>query len=143
MNGSLKKGLIFSIGAEKYIIDIDVVEGIIENKRPTPIPGAPPYIPGILNIRGTLTVLVDFRKLIGAESERKFRIILANIDGKKLGLMVDSVEDIVDYGADEVSALPVNLDSGKDIFAGVLKYEGETMILLKSEGLLNAMEVEA
>lgn len=143
MDEDIKKGLMFTIGGERYIMDIDVVEGVIENKRPTPIPGAPSYIPGIMNVRGALMPLVDFRKLIGADGGRKFRIILANIEGKKIGIMVDDVNDIVDYRVDEVSALPLDLNNDMDIFAGVLRYEGETVILVRSEGLLHAMEVES
>ncbi len=138
-----QKGLMFSMGSERYVLNISEVEGVMENKRPVSIPGSPPYLTGILNIRGNLTTLVDLRELLGVEGTRKADIILMNIDGKSIGLVVDKVEDIVDYTPDEISPLPVARDRDEDILVGVLRRDDETLIFLSEEGLIKALEAEA
>ncbi len=121
-------------------MDLSEVEGIIENKRPVPVPGSPDYVMGILNIRGTLTVLIDLRKLLKIEGSRKTDIILMNIEGKSIGLVVDKVEDIVDYSEEELSPVPVGNGTDIRMFSGILRKEEDTLILLDEEGILKALE---
>ncbi len=138
-----QKGLMFRMGSERYVIDISEVEGVMENKRPVPVPGSPSYLVGILNIRGNLTVLVDLCDLLGIKGSKKADIILMNLEGKSIGLAVDRVEDIVDYTPDEISPLPVARDRDEDILAGVLRRDDEMLIFLSEEGLIKALEAEA
>ncbi len=137
-----QKGLMFSMGSERYVIDISEVEGVMENKRPVSIPGSPSYLTGILNIRGNLTVLVDLRDLLGITGSKRADIILMNLEGKSIGLVVDKVEDIVDYTPDEISPLPVARDRDADMLVGVLRKDDETLIFLSEEGLIKALEAE-
>jgi len=138
-----KKGLMFCMGTERYVIGLDEVDGIMENKRPVSIPGAPPYVTGILNIRGTLTVLIDLRKLMGIDGSRRADIIMMNIEGKSIGLVVDKVDDILNYTDEEVSPLPVEQNREHRLFAGLLRKEDETLILLNEDGIIKALEVES
>jgi len=137
-----QKGLMFRMGSERYVMDISEVEGVMENKRPVSIPGSPSYLTGILNIRGNLTVLVDLRDLLGITGSKRADIILMNLEGRRMGIVVDKVEDIVDYTPDEISPLPVARDRDADMLVGVLRKDDETLMFLSEEGLIKALEAE-
>lgn len=137
-----QKGLMFRMGSERYVIDISEVEGVMENKKPVLIPGSPSYLTGILNIRGNLTVLIDLRDLLGITGSKRADIILMNLEGRRIGIVVDKVDDIVDYTHDEIFSLPVARDRDTDMFVGVLRKDDETLIFLSEEGLIKALEVE-
>lgn len=137
-----QKGLMFRMGSERYVIDISEVEGVMENKKPVSIPGSPSYLTGILNIRGNLTVLIDLRDLLGITGSKRADIILMNLEGRRIGIVVDKVDDIVDYTHDEISSLPVARDRDTDMFVGVLRKDDETLIFLSEEGLVKVLEAE-
>lgn len=95
-----KQYIVFNLKDEKYIISIDRIYEIIRLKeiKISKIPKVPNYIEGIINLRGDVVPIINLRKKIGIEDksiDKKSRIIILNTDEKIIGILVDSVLNVV------------------------------------------------
>jgi purine-binding chemotaxis protein CheW len=117
---------VFRIADEEYAFDIDEVQEIIAYEETTPIPEAPEFIEGILNLRGSVIPIISLPKRLGFESKitPKSKIIVCITKDEKVGFIVDDVSEILfiedryitevkseDAIFDEV----INLDDGKRV----------------------------
>ena len=87
----------FRIGTEMYALDILRIKEIIRPQRLTPVPKAPAFIEGVINLRGVVIPVIDLRKRFdqpNTDSDRKTRVIICSLAGKILGLMVDEVAEV-------------------------------------------------
>ncbi len=90
--------LSFRIGEQEYCVDIMAVREIRGWSRPTPLPHAEDHIRGVINLRGTVILIVDLARRLGiAQREDNARnvIIVSRIRNQTVGLMVDAVSDIL------------------------------------------------
>ncbi|UOD34397.1 purine-binding chemotaxis protein CheW [Deferribacteraceae bacterium V6Fe1] len=124
----------FKLGSEKYAIDIMVIEEILRKTEITPVPKAPDFIEGIVNIRGRVIPVVDLKKKLKlgiVNDSQTSRIIITNINNKKIGFLVDEVEEVLRIEKnliEDAPALAVNIDS--NYINGVAKTEKGMIILL-------------
>jgi purine-binding chemotaxis protein CheW len=124
----------FNLDNEKYAVDINNVEEIIRYTEVTPVPRAPDFVEGIINIRGKVIPVVDLKKKLGLgaiTSTTNVRIIITLINNKKIGFMVDSVNEVIridDIVIDEAPAVSTNLDSS--YIKGVAKTDKGLVIIL-------------
>ena len=75
--------------------------------RATSLPHSPPYVRGVINLRGTVLPVVDLAQRLGlpaASSRDRNVIIVVDLDGRTVGLLVDAVSDILALPQDEMSA---------------------------------------
>ena len=93
---SAARTLLFRVAERVYGCDIDAVREIIPYRRATRLPGAPPYVQGLINLRGTIvTVLALGQRLeVGREPVREGSIILAEHGTRVVGIAVDEVMDV-------------------------------------------------
>ncbi len=101
--------LSFRLGAEEYGIDILKVQEIRGYEAPTRIANAPPFIKGVVNLRGVIVPIVDMRIrfcLEEAEYNRFTVVIILNIAGRTVGMVVDSVSDVLELGGEDVRPPP-------------------------------------
>jgi purine-binding chemotaxis protein CheW len=108
--------LTFSVGDEEYACDILSVQEIRAMTQITPIPNAPDYVSGVMNLRGIVVPVVSMRRMLGLpESENgKFRVIVIVTVGVKIvGLLVDAVSDVLRLRISEVP-LPVEFGNRAD-----------------------------
>ena len=106
--------LSFRLGAEEYGIDILKVQEIRSYEPPTRIANAPAFIKGVVNLRGTIVPIVDLRVKLGCERidyDGFTVVIVLNVRGRVVGIVVDSVSDVLQLCADNVKAAP-ELGSG-------------------------------
>lgn len=124
----------FNLDSEKYAVDIMFIEEIIRLVEITQVPRAPEFVEGIINIRGKVIPVVDMKKKLGLGSispNNNTRIIITNIKGKKVGFLVDSVNEVLrvdDSVIDDAPAVTMNLDSS--YIKGVAKTEKGLFIVL-------------
>ena len=84
----------FRVGGEEYGLDVFQVHEILRYTEPTPMPKAPAFVEGVLDVRGSLVPVVDLRKrfeLHEVPYDDDTRIILVDFQGERLGLIVDEV----------------------------------------------------
>lgn len=108
MNDINSKYLIFVVD-EDYALELDKVQEIIEYVEITRVPEAPDYIAGIINLHGHVVPVLDIRKRFRkpANTGAKPRcIVVCNIEGNKLGLIVDNVVDLIDIEPENLKEPP-------------------------------------
>jgi len=90
--------VVFELSAETYALDILHVHEIIRVQPVTPVPGAPEYIEGLINLRGRVVPIVDLRKRFGLRARPigdRSRIIVVQVSDDILGIVVDAVSEVI------------------------------------------------
>ena len=101
--------LTFRLGAEEYGIDILRVQEIRSYQAPARIAHAPPFVKGVINLRGAIIPIVDLRMKMNcatAAYDDSTVVVVLNVRGKVVGAVVDSVSDVLELGADEIKPIP-------------------------------------
>lgn len=140
-----KDYLSFTLGAEEYAIDILTVREIRVYEPPTLIAGAPPFIKGVINLRGLIVPIVDLRIKFGvgqAEYTEFTVVIVLNIAGRVFGIVVDSVSDVLSLPAEALCAPPEfsgTFDTRYII--GLASVEGRMLIVTDIAALMSSAEM--
>ncbi|MGB9697820.1 MAG: chemotaxis protein CheW [Thermodesulfobacteriota bacterium] len=139
------KYLTFSLGAEEYGIGILKIKEIIGMLPITAVPRTPPFVKGVINLRGKVIPVIDLRVKFGMEDKaytEKTCIIVVEIKGKDnpilMGIVVDAVSEVLNIKAGEIEETPrlgTNLDL--DYISGIAKINGGVKILLDIDKVLN------
>jgi purine-binding chemotaxis protein CheW len=137
--------LTFRLDQEEYGIDILKVQEIRGYEKPTRIANAPDFIKGVVNLRGTIVPIIDMRlKFNCAQAEyNSFTVvIILNLHNRIVGIVVDSVSDVMELAPENLKAAP-EIDSSIDSSAVVgLGSVGERMlILLDIEKLMSSVDM--
>lgn len=106
---TIKQFLSFRLGAEAYGIDILTVQEIRGFEAPTRMVNAPADTLGVLNLRGTIVPVIDLRRRFGMPEptfDSNTVTIVLNLPGKVAGIVVDSVSDVVNLGAEAIKPAP-------------------------------------
>jgi len=104
----MSKYIKFLLDQEHFGVDILVVQEIIlpGEFKATHIPNAPPYLRGVINLRGTIVALIDLRtkfEMPAVEETERSRIIICKIGGEKMiGVLVDALLNVVDIAAEKI-----------------------------------------
>jgi purine-binding chemotaxis protein CheW len=95
---TLRQLLVFSLGKEKYAMDVRVLKRIVWVGDITPVPGVPKHILGIINLQGDIVSVVDLKQLLGLQTQKAPRpcIMVTSAGGMDVGFMVDSADDLID-----------------------------------------------
>ena len=123
----------FHLAKEEYGVEIGSVQEIIRATDITPVPGAPSHVTGVINLRGKIIPVVDLRRfrLPASEASDQQRIVVVELGEKRLGMLVDSVSQVIRVPADVVEAIPEEATSGDDNYIkGVGKLDGRLIIIL-------------
>jgi len=137
--------LTFTLGAEHYGLDIMKVKEIRGYEAVTKIANAPPFIKGVLNLRGDIVPIVDLRLKfdVGEATYNEFTIvIMLHIGERIVGIVVDAVSDVINIGSDEVKPPPqfgVAFDS--QYLHGLVAVNDHMVILLNIEKLVSSQEL--
>jgi purine-binding chemotaxis protein CheW len=138
----------FTVGNEEFCVDILKVQEIIRMLEITKIPNAPDYAEGVINLRGRVIPVVDFRKRFHlAEGEQNAgnerRIVVVDVAGATIGLIVDKVSHVIKLESDQVSPTPDTVkSSGGACFSGIGRLGDRLIILLDVEGMFGEGELE-
>jgi len=124
----------FRIGKETFGVPINLIHEIVRLPEITAVPDAPEYVEGVINLRGKIISVIDLRKRFGekrVERNRKNRILVAEIDRKMVGLIVDAASEVLRLSQSEIEAPPAVLDDGEVRYVtGVGKLNGRLVILI-------------
>ena len=109
-SSSIERCLTFESGDLILYISTNYVIEIINNYSITTLPLMPPYIQGIINLRGQILPVVDIQQLMGKEESDcsgQTCIIVLDIDSVSLGIIVDSVRQVIDIDLKNVKPIPL------------------------------------
>lgn len=134
----------FRVGEVFYALDILRIREIIRPQRLTPIPKAPEFVEGVINLRGVVIPIVDLRKrfdLAKIENDRKTRVIICALVGRIIGLVVDEVAEVRRYTRQEIQPSPQYLKGrGAEFFLGVCRRDDDLVMVLDLEKILSSGE---
>jgi purine-binding chemotaxis protein CheW len=137
--------LSFRLGGEEYGIDILKVQEIRGYEQPTKIANAPAFIKGVINLRGTIVPILDLRlkfNLEQAEYNTFTVVIILNVANRVVGVVVDSVSDVLELTKDEIRPAP---EFGGAVDAGFITGLGSVadrmLILMDIEQLVRSSEM--
>jgi len=138
--------LTFRLDQEEYGIDILKVQEIRGYEPPTRIANAPNFIKGVVNLRGTIVPIVDMRlKFTCSKAEyNSFTVvIILNLHHRIVGIVVDSVSDVMELPAENLKAAPdVESVIGSDSVLGLGSIGDRMLILLDIEKLMSGVDME-
>ena len=133
----------FRVAGQDFAFNIFQVERILRYEAPARLPKAPDYLDGVLQYQGGAVPVVDLRKRLGVEAPLKdeTRIIVLDMDGGRIGMVVDAVTEVMQIGASEVTPPPPIVQGlAADYITGLVGRNGRTIIVLNTGKLLASKE---
>jgi purine-binding chemotaxis protein CheW len=129
----------YKVGTQQFVIEIHRLFEILSYSPVTPMPGAPPFLEGIIDLRGELVPVIDLRKKLGGHDcgyQMQTRILIVRLFQQKLGFIVDSADQVYTVPVETILPPP---ESSPFILA-VIKQQNELMMILDLEKLLTETE---
>ena len=131
--------VVCELADEHYGLDIARVFEIIRNQPITPMPRAPSFVKGVINLRGRIIPVVDLRGRFGmsdTEPTKETRIVVAESASTRVGLVVDSVSEVLLLPLDSVEPTPeVAAGADAEYLRGIAKLGDRLVLLLELDGL--------
>ncbi|PHS33529.1 MAG: chemotaxis protein CheW [Methylophaga sp.] len=135
----------YQLEGEVYGINVMQVQEVLRITEIAPVPGAPSYVLGIINLRGSVVTVIDTRSRFGLmpkESDDLSRIIIVEVNGNVIGMLVDSVAEVVYLHQSEIDTAPsVSSDDGSRFIQGVCSRENYLLIIVDVDKFLSEEEV--
>ena len=134
----------FRLKDETYGINVMQVQEVLRISEIAPVPGAPEYVLGIINLRGNVVTVIDTRKRFGlptGELDDASRIVIIESDQQVVGILVDSVAEVVELRQSEIDSAPNtgNEESSRYI-QGVASRDDNLLIVVDLNKLLTEEE---
>lgn len=137
--------VVFSLGREEFAVEVTQVREIIRMEEITRMPKSPYFVEGIINLRGQIIAVIDLAKRLNIEpGERstETRIIVVEAGDVRVGMIVDSVSEVLRIGADAVEPSPtMATDVSAAFLRGVVKHDNRLIILLDLAKVLSLEEM--
>ena len=134
----------FQLSEETYGINVMQVQEVLRHSEIAPVPGAPDYVLGIINLRGNVVTVIDTRTRFGlppTEVTDNTRVVIIEAEQQVIGILVDSVAEVVYLRSSEIDSAPnVGTEESARFIQGVSNREGELLILVDLNKLLTDEE---
>lgn len=134
----------FKLDNETYGINVMRVQEVLRYTEIAPVPGAPSYVLGIINLRGNVVTVIDTRQRFGLESSDvndNTRIVIIEADKQVVGILVDSVAEVVYLRQSEIETAPnVGNEESAKFIQGVCNKNNELLILVELEKMMSEEE---
>ena len=130
--------IVFTLAVETYVIESAYVKEVYQLRDFTSLPGMPPYIFGIINVRGQILPVVDLKKFFNLPENGtgdSNKVIILQNDQMEFGILADDINGTLTIDPDEILVVPVTVNGiGEEYLKGVTK---ENLIVLNGEKLLS------
>lgn len=132
----------FRLGDEIYGVNVMQIREVLRYTEITPVPGAPYFVLGIINLRGNVVTVIDTRTRFGlpqADIDNNTRIVIVEVDKQVIGMLVDSVAEVTYLKESEIEKAPsVGNEETSKFITGVCNKNGELLILIELERMIQA-----
>ena len=140
----------FRLGEELYGVNIMDVKEIVRLQNVRVIPNPPYYVEGIIKLRSDIIPIIDLHKRFNIQStakpediEMEGGFIILDIEGSKIGIIIDKVERVVTIKEEDVKEPPQMLSGiGNEYIEGVVREDHGYLIMLNTRKLFNASELQ-
>ena len=137
--------VVFSLGREEFAVEVTQVREIMRMEEITRMPKSPHFVEGIINLRGQIIAVIDLAKRLNLESAERTgesRIIVVEAEDVKVGMIVDSVSEVLRVRMDAVEPSPtLAADISAAYLQGVVKQDNRLIILLDLAKVLSLDEM--
>jgi len=141
----VKQLISFTVGAEEYGLELLRVKEVIRMRQITWLPKAPACVKGIINLRGDVIPIVDLRERFGLQSiedTAMTRVIVVEVEGRPVGMVVDSASQVVRVPADQFDPPPPMVGrAARGFITGVGKMDGKLIITIDMDRILSTEEM--
>jgi purine-binding chemotaxis protein CheW len=138
----MRQYICFQVGEARYALPLGPVVQVLRFENVTPVPMAPPFVEGILNLGGEVVPVVNLRSRFGlqrGEPTRRNRVLVVERGGVKHGLLVDGVKEILELEESSIVIGGPPLQGLKaELVAGIAKVRESLVIILEGGRLLEA-----
>ena len=134
----------FRVGKENFGVPIGIVHEIVRMMEITVVPDSPTYVEGVINLRGKIIPVVDLRKRFAEPvvPNRRNRIMVAELDGHKVGLVVDAASEVLKVSPELIEPPPNIFGQGEvNYVTGVGKFGGKLVILIDLSKIMQRGEL--
>lgn len=133
--------LVFRLGEEEFGLPIAAVDEVARApERITRVPKTPKFLEGVINLRGEVLPVVDQRRRFGlpplAGDRQRQRLVVVRCDGRRAGLIVDGVADVLRAPAERIAPAPDMTGEVQRLVHGVANFDGGRLVLLLDPGEL-------
>ncbi len=136
--------VVFMLGDEEFACNINNVCEVLKMVHVTPLPRSIYFVEGVINLRGEVIPVIDLRKRFGMEKiaqTEKSRIIIAEVDDRVFGIIVDSVSEVVSLPEKDIQDAPAHIAGERtELIIGVAKINDRMVIILDVERVLSSDE---
>ncbi|HBA66037.1 MAG TPA: chemotaxis protein CheW [Methylococcaceae bacterium] len=143
-NNPVMQWVTFRLGEEKYGINVMQVQEVLRVAEIAPVPGAPSYVLGIINLRGNVVTVIDTRNrfgLMSKETDDNSRIVIIETESHIIGILVDSVAEVVELRSSDIETAPnVGNEDTSRYIQGVTSRDNELLILVDLNKFLSDEE---
>jgi len=133
----------FKVGHEEFGLEILKVQEIIRLRELTRVPNMPDFVDGVINLRGKVIPVIGLRRRMGiaaGEADKRTRIVVAEVNGRVLGFVVDEVSEVLRISADTVEPAPKLGQVDREYVQGIGKIEERLLILIDLNPLVTEAE---
>lgn len=139
----LRQIVVFRLGAVELGVDVLRVREVVRDQAIVPVPKAPGFVEGVIDLRGTLLPVIDLRRRFdlprGTTDEA--RIMIVDLDGEMVGLVVDAVLAVAEVPEAAIAAPPARVRGlASEYIDGLARTEERVIILVKLDRLLSSEE---
>lgn len=134
--------VLLHVGDDRYALASSCVREVVRWRTPTPVPGAPDLLPGIINQRGTIVPIVDLRLLLGLPAQppsRATRLVIMHHAEVDLALLVDAVADLIDPPSELLPPPPTLAATTTRLLHGVARYAERPLAVFDPDALIRAL----
>ena len=136
--------VIFRVGGQEFAFNVFHVQRILRYEQPAPLPRAPAFLEGVLQVHGAVVPVIDLRKrfeLKDAPLREETRTMVLEAEGLVVAVVVDSVVEVARIAASVVTTPPAVVKGlAADYIQGIISEGGRTVILLQTARLLTSAE---
>lgn len=136
--------VVFRVGGQEFAFNVFHVQRILRYEQPSPLPKAPAFLEGVLQIQGAVVPVIDLRKrfeLGSAPQREETRTMVLEAEGVVVAVVVDAVQEVLRVAADAVTAPPsVVRGLAAEYIQGIISLGGRTVILLQTGRLVTSAE---
>jgi len=135
----------FRVADRDCAVDVMRIAEVLRPVPVTPLPSAPPFVEGIIELRGRFLPVIDLRKRFGGEERAAGKYVVAPMGATSVALVVDEVTGVERIPTDQIQAPPA-LASGRvapAFVSGIVKWNERVFMLLDIDAVLSAAEREA
>jgi purine-binding chemotaxis protein CheW len=144
--GDNQQFLTFTVESEEYGVDIMTVREIKGWTETTRLPNSPEFMRGVMNLRGLIIPIFDLRARFNrgrTEATIKHVVIILAVGQRNIGILVDTVSDILDVSSDQIKPAPTSdTQAAAEFISGLISLEKRMVVVLNVAHLFDAQQIE-